>query len=97
MTQPLDAKRTPAPVIPLHAARTAVLKETADTLGEVLASRQLHLRFSVERSEGTDRAVIELVDDRSATVVRRVAPERLLEIVSGIEELAGLVVEARAR
>ena len=97
MTQPLDANGVPAPVIPLPAARTAVLKETADSLGDLLASRQLRLRFSVERDDGPDRVVIELVDDRDGAVVRRIPPERLLHIVSGIEELAGLVVDARAR
>ena len=97
MTQPLDANGVPAPVIPLPAARTAVLKETADSLGDLLASRQLRLRFSVEHGDGPDRVVIELVDERDGAVVRRIPPERLLHIVSGIEQLAGLVVDARAR
>ena len=97
MTQPLDANGAPAPVIPLPAARTAVLKETADSLGDLLAARQLRLRFSIERSEGPDRVVIELIDDRNGAVVRRIPPERLLHIVSGMEELAGLVVDARTR
>src|SRR3712207_9473146 len=96
MTEPLHANGAPPPVIPLPSARTAVLKETADSLGGLLAARQLRLRFSIERGDGPDRVVIELVDDRDGEVVRRIPPERLLHIVSGLEELAGLVVDARA-
>ena len=100
MTFPLDAAGAPTtagfPVLPAIAPTGSALLDAAESLEQILASRRVRLRFSVDRTEGLDRVVIELVDEDSGRVVRRIPPERLLRIVSGMQELAGLLVDARA-
>ncbi len=74
----------------------ALMREASRAIEKILASRDLHLRFSVERPErGPDRIVIELVSG-SGAVLRRIPPETLLTIAAGMEELAGLVVDRQA-
>lgn len=74
----------------------ALMREASRAIERILASRDLHLRFSVERPErGPDRIVIELVSG-SGAVLRRIPPETLLTIAAGMEELAGLVVDRQA-
>lgn len=75
----------------------AVMREASRTIERILASRDLHLRFSVEEdAAGPDRIVIELVDESSGGVVRRIPPQTLVTIASSMEDLAGLVVDRRA-
>ena len=77
----------------------AVLKEASEAIERLLATRNVRLKFSVEGSSGVapDRVVIELVDEQSGSVIKRIPPDKLMHIVSGIEELAGLLVDAQAR
>lgn len=73
-----------------------VMREASRAIERLLASRDLHLRFSVEEGGASpDRIVIELVTG-SDTVVRRIPPETLVTIASGMQELAGLVVDRQA-
>ncbi len=76
-------------------ANASVLKEASDSLERILASRHVRLKFSVDRV-GPDRVVIELVDDRSGSVIKTIPPDKLMNVVSGMQELAGLLVDRRA-
>jgi flagellar protein FlaG len=57
----------------------------------VLQRRNASLSFRVH--EGTGRTLVELVDGKSEEVLREIPPEKILDIIAGIWEWSGLVID----
>lgn len=60
---------------------------------EAIATVNTQLLFRVH--EGTGRPLIQLVESDTGAVVREIPPEKMLDIVAGIWEWAGLIVDRK--
>lgn len=60
---------------------------------EAIATVNTQLHFRVH--EGTGRPLIQLVESGTNEVVREIPPEKMLDIVAGIWEWAGLIVDRK--
>jgi len=69
------------------------ITEIAEEASKALEVVNTELTFRVH--EGTGRPVIQLVELVSKEVIREIPPERMLDIVAGIWEWAGLIVDRK--
>lgn len=67
--------------------------EIVEEASKALEVVNTELTFRVH--EGTGRPVIQLVELVSKEVIREIPPERMLDIVAGIWEWAGLIVDRK--
>lgn len=103
---PVQPGTPPAPAIPEQGsgdARRAVdrmaavsreaLDEALERLNADSAAARRNLAFSVAEASG--RVVITVLDAQSREVIREIPPEKLLAVSESLEELHGLLFEAR--
>lgn len=57
----------------------------------VLQRHNVSLTFRVH--DGTGRTLVELVDKQSEEVLREIPPEKMLDVIAGIWEWSGLIVD----
>ncbi|WP_251006063.1 flagellar protein FlaG [Carnobacterium sp. ISL-102] len=55
----------------------------------------LNIQFDFKFHKGTGRAVVRLVDKQTAEVVKEIPPERMLDVIAGIWDMAGIVVDRK--
>lgn len=67
--------------------------EIAEEASKALEVVNTELAFHVH--EGTGRPVIQLVEVLSKEVIREIPPEKMLDIVAGIWEWAGLIIDRK--
>lgn len=53
----------------------------------------LNTEFSIETHEGTNRTIVKMVDLQTHEVIKEFPPEEMLDIVAGIWEQAGILVD----
>lgn len=70
--------------------KTQILVEEASKALEVINTE---LTFKIHK--GTGRPVIQLVELQTKEVIREIPPEKMLDIVAGIWEWAGLIVDRK--
>ncbi|MFL2071884.1 flagellar protein FlaG [Marinilactibacillus psychrotolerans] len=55
--------------------------------------QRVNTQLTFRKHEGTGRVLVELVDVESHEVVREIPPEKMLDIIAGIWEWSGLIVD----
>ena len=50
-----------------------------------------HLKFKV--MAGTDRTVIQIVDDKTGEVVKEIPPQKLLDMMDNVSSAIGLIID----
>ena len=52
--------------------------------------------FNFNVHEATDRIWVEIVDQRENEVLKEIPPEKVLDMIAGIKEAAGLIIDEKA-
>ena len=93
------------PVQPIREIRRA--DQTSDLYKETISEEQVNqwvleakevmqrvnTQLSFRKHEGTGRTLVELIDIKSGEVLREIPSEKMLDIISGIWEWSGLIVD----
>lgn len=93
------------PIQPVREIRRA--DQTSDLYKETISEEQVNqwvleakevmqrvnTQLSFRKHEGTGRTLVELVDIKSGEVLREIPSEKMLDIISGIWEWSGLIVD----
>ena len=93
------------PIQPVREIRRA--DQTSDLYKETISEEQVNqwvleakevmqrvnTQLSFRKHEGTGRTLVELVDNQSGEVLREIPSEKMLDIISGIWEWSGLIVD----
>lgn len=53
----------------------------------------LNTQFSIETHEGTNRTIVKMIDMTTDEVIKEFPPEAMLDVVAGIWEQAGILVD----
>lgn len=57
------------------------------------AIQRVNTQLTFRKHDGTGRTLVELVDVETQEVVREIPPEKMLDIIAGIWEWSGLIVD----
>ncbi|MFL2095777.1 flagellar protein FlaG [Marinilactibacillus psychrotolerans] len=93
------------PIQPVREIRRA--DQTSDLYKETISEEQVNqwvleakevmqrvnTQLSFRKHEGTGRTLVELVDIKSGEVLREIPSEKMLDIISGIWEWSGLIID----
>ena len=55
----------------------------------------LKTQFDFKIHEGTGRTVVRLIDKQTHEVVKEIPPEKMLDVIAGIWDMAGIVVDRK--
>ncbi|MEC6747107.1 flagellar protein FlaG [Marinilactibacillus sp. XAAS-LB27] len=55
--------------------------------------QRVNTQLSFRKHDGTGRTLVELVDINTKEVLREIPPEKMLDIIAGIWEWSGLIVD----
>ncbi|MBN2258978.1 MAG: flagellar protein FlaG [Clostridiales bacterium] len=69
-------------------------KEVLDVTNEIFFGDDSHFEFSIHEKTGT--IMSKLVDTRTGDIIREIPSEKILDMISGIWEVAGLIVDEQA-
>ncbi|HCX64257.1 MAG TPA: hypothetical protein DHN33_03500 [Eubacteriaceae bacterium] len=70
------------------------LEQAVENTNALLFNHQdTHFEFKVH--EGTGRVMVNLIDNKTDEVVKEIPPEKILDLVANIWELAGIIVDER--
>lgn len=69
------------------------LKKSIEKANEFLLG--LNTQFDFKIHEGTGRTVVRLVDKQTEEVVKEIPPEKMLDVISGIWDMAGIVIDRK--
>ena len=53
----------------------------------------LNTEFSIETHEGTNRTIVKMIDLQTHEVIKEFPPEEMLNVIAGIWEQAGILVD----
>lgn len=73
---------------------TKELNLAVDKANRVLFKNNTHLQFRVH--EKTNEIMVKIVDDVSGEVLREIPPEKMLDLVAKLWEIAGIIVDEKA-
>lgn len=65
-----------------------------DKANTVLFKNNTHLQFRVH--EKTNEVMVKIVDDVSGEVLKEIPPEKMLDLVAKLWEIAGIIVDEKA-
>lgn len=68
--------------------------EVVDVANQIFFGNQSHFQFEVH--EQTGRVMLKVINDTTNKVIKEVPPEKILDAVAGIWELAGIIVDEKA-
>ncbi|NLO89742.1 MAG: flagellar protein FlaG [Clostridia bacterium] len=60
------------------------------------AFRIVNTRFEFSIHEGTKEIMVKIIDEETEEVIREIPPEKILDLIAMIWELAGILVDERA-
>lgn len=72
----------------------ALFDELLKVSNEIIFGTNSHFKFQVHEKTGT--TMVKLVDNVSNEVIKEFPPEKILNVVAGIWELAGILVDEKA-
>ena len=73
-------------------ALQAVVRHLNEQVREVRSD----LEFSISIDKATDRPVVKIIDRKTKAVIRQIPPQDLLSLDHRLQQLAGLLLRARA-
>jgi len=100
-----EKARQPAPVPERKSQEGAGSKVLQEPVGEqkllqaieeanrVTVDPHTSFRFSIH--EATHRIMVKIINEDSGEVIREIPPEKILDLVAGLWELAGILVDER--
>ncbi len=68
--------------------------EVVDVANEILFGVDSHFQFEVH--DKTGRVMVKVIDNKTDRVIKEVPPEKLLNAVAGLMELAGIIIDEKA-
>lgn len=69
------------------------IRKTVEEINRKTAQKNVEAKFGVHK--GTNRVTIKIVDKETQEVIREVPPEKTLDMIAKVWELAGLMVDER--
>ena len=69
------------------------LEQAVEETNNLLFSDTDHYEFKVH--EGTGRMMVKLVNNETGEVIKEIPPEKILDVVAGIWDLVGILVDER--
>ncbi len=96
--QPGAVQGGPAPgtSLPAGAVSGPALAAVVGRLNEHVRQVRPDLEFSISIDKETDRPVVKIIDRRTKEVVRQIPPQDILSLDHRLQQLAGLLLRARA-
>lgn len=70
------------------------LNLAVDKANKVLFKNNTHLQFRVH--EKTNEVMVKIIDDVTGDVVKEIPPEKMLDLVAKLWEIAGIIVDEKA-
>ncbi|MDF2673252.1 MAG: flagellar biosynthesis protein FlaG [Clostridiales bacterium] len=70
------------------------LDSAVDKANNVLFKNNTHLQFRIH--EKTNEVMVKIVDDVSGEVLKEIPPEKMLDLVAKLWEIAGIIVDEKA-
>lgn len=71
----------------------AKLKSAVDFANKVLFKNNTHLKFQIH--DKTKEVMVKIINDESGEVVKEIPPEKMLDMVAKLWEIAGIIVDER--
>lgn len=69
------------------------LNSAIDKANKVLFKNNTHLQFKVH--EKTNEVMVKIIDDVSGEVLKEIPPEKMLDLVAKLWEIAGIIVDEK--
>ena len=69
------------------------LKHAVDRANNVLFKNNTHLQFKIH--DVTKDVMVKIVDDETGDVIKEIPPEKMLDLVAKIWEIAGIIVDEK--
>jgi len=69
------------------------LDSAVDLANKALFKNNTHLKFEIH--EGTNEILVKIVDDVTGEVLREIPPEKILDMVAKLWEIAGILIDER--
>lgn len=70
------------------------VNSAVDKANKVLFKNNTHLQFRIH--EKTNEVMVKIVDDVSGEVLKEIPPEKMLDLVAKLWEIAGIIVDKKA-
>lgn len=71
----------------------AKLKSAVDFSNKVLFKNNTHLKFQIH--EQTKDVMVKIIDDETGEVLKEIPPEKMLDMVAKLWEIAGIIVDEK--
>jgi flagellar protein FlaG len=69
------------------------LNKAVDTANKVLFKNNTHLKFEIH--EKTKDVMVKIVNDSTGEVIKEIPPEKMLDMVAKLWEIAGILVDEK--
>lgn len=69
-------------------------QKVLDAANRVIFGDETRFKFKVHEQTGT--IMIKIIDNQTNEVLREIPPEKILNVIAGIRELAGIIVDKKA-
>ena len=69
------------------------LDAAVDKANRLLFKNNTHLKFQIH--EKTKEVLVKIIDDESGEVVKEIPPEKMLDMVAKLWEIAGIIVDEK--
>ncbi len=69
------------------------LKAAVDVANKVLFKNNTHLKFQIH--EKTKEVMVRIVEDETGEVIKEIPPEKMLDMVAKLWEIAGIIVDEK--
>lgn len=69
------------------------LKSAVDVANKVLFKNNTHLKFEIH--EKTKEVMVRIVEDETGEVIKEIPPEKMLDMVAKLWEIAGIIVDEK--
>lgn len=69
------------------------LKSAVDVANKVLFKNNTHLKFEIH--EKTKEVMVRIIEDETGEVIKEIPPEKMLDMVAKLWEIAGIIVDEK--
>lgn len=93
----MTEEETPSVEKPIEQEKAVISKEELEKAVEKANQYLLglHTQFNFKIHKGTGRTVVRLVDKQTEKVIKEIPPEKMLDVIAGIWDLAGIAVDRK--
>lgn len=69
-------------------------EELLEATNEIIFGENTHFEFQIHEKTGS--TLVRLVDNKTKEVIKEIPPKKILDVMAGIWELAGMIVDEKA-